>query len=173
MHSYCIACKERYIYVEGDEECTPFICSYCFGKDMRMGNSNWARLRFRILNRDGFSCKYCGNRPTSSKEVILAIDHIVPFSKGGSNSESNLITVCNLCNYGKMAFDLTKEGATNVEEYLREANKKLGERIEREGHEQVETSQATQCDLANGSHVGEGNVQTNVRKKRQATSVTE
>lgn len=51
--------------------------------------------RNRIYRRDGNECGYCG----SKKE--LTIDHIVPRSKGGSNSWSNLITCCHKCNLYK------------------------------------------------------------------------
>jgi hypothetical protein len=36
------------------------------------------RLRFLILKRDDFSCRYCGRK---SPDVILHIDHIKPYSK--------------------------------------------------------------------------------------------
>jgi len=55
-------------------------------------------LRFRILKRDNFSCRYCGRRPP---EVVLHIDHLVPVSRGGTNEPGNLITACSLCNLGK------------------------------------------------------------------------
>lgn len=54
--------------------------------------------RFRILERDGFRCRYCGR---GSATVELQMDHIVPVSKGGSNDDDNLLTACKDCNYGK------------------------------------------------------------------------
>ena len=56
------------------------------------------KLRFEILRRDGFTCQYCGKTATDKE---LEIDHLVPFSKGGSNDEGNLITSCKECNRGK------------------------------------------------------------------------
>ena len=58
------------------------------------------KLRFEIFKRDGFSCKYCNAKPPN---VSLEIDHIVPVSKGGNNSQDNLITACFDCNRGKSA----------------------------------------------------------------------
>jgi len=55
-------------------------------------------LRFLVLARDGFRCRYCGR---SAKETILHVDHIYPKSKGGKNNSSNLITSCRDCNLGK------------------------------------------------------------------------
>lgn len=56
------------------------------------------RLRFYILNRDGFACVYCGRRPP---DVELVVDHIVPRSKGGKTIETNLVAACEECNDGK------------------------------------------------------------------------
>lgn len=54
--------------------------------------------RFEILQRDGFTCRYCGCQPPATE---LQIDHMVPVCKGGTNSLLNLITSCRLCNAGK------------------------------------------------------------------------
>lgn len=56
--------------------------------------------RFFILKRDQFACKKCG---ASGHGVKLEVDHIVPFSKGGSDNLSNLKTLCFECNQGKRA----------------------------------------------------------------------
>lgn len=55
-------------------------------------------LRFEILHRDKFTCQYCGRK---APDVQLAVDHIVPFSKGGSCTSDNLTTACVECNSGK------------------------------------------------------------------------
>lgn len=56
------------------------------------------RRRFEIFKRDRFACLYCGRKPP---EVLLEADHIVPISKGGLNTDSNLATSCQDCNRGK------------------------------------------------------------------------
>ena len=60
--------------------------------------STGKRLRFKVFERDGFTCQYCGKRPP---EVILHADHIIPVSKGGENEIENLLTACADCNLGK------------------------------------------------------------------------
>lgn len=60
--------------------------------------STGKKQRFRIFNRDGFRCRYCGR---TSAEVILHADHIVSVSEGGGNDDSNLVTACSDCNLGK------------------------------------------------------------------------
>ena len=59
-----------------------------------------AALRFRILARDGFRCRYCG-RPGSTPGVVLHVDHVVPVAAGGITREDNLSTACEECNLGK------------------------------------------------------------------------
>lgn len=60
------------------------------------------RLRFRILERDGFCCVYCGASPP---DCVLHVDHKLPVSKGGGNEESNLVAACRDCNAGKAAHE--------------------------------------------------------------------
>lgn len=59
---------------------------------------NWIRQekRLAIYLRDGLSCAYCG--ASVEDGAALSLDHIVPHSRGGSNSESNLVTCCKRCN---------------------------------------------------------------------------
>jgi len=65
------------------------------------------RLRFRILMRDGFTCRKCGKSPMKELGVELHVDHIIPWSKGGETVPDNLETKCLQCNLGKgNAFDV-------------------------------------------------------------------
>lgn len=59
------------------------------------------RLRFLVLKRDDFKCVGCGRSPSNEPGLILHVDHIQPFSKGGKTEEKNLQTLCKDCNYGK------------------------------------------------------------------------
>jgi len=52
--------------------------------------------RRNILRRDGFACQYCGTR-----SVPLTIDHVIPRSRGGTDSWENLVTACIPCNNRK------------------------------------------------------------------------
>lgn len=72
---------------------------------MSQRKSTGKRLRFRIFERDGFTCQYCGKRPP---EVILHIDHVFPVSKGGKDEIENLLTSCADCNLGKSTFEIGK-----------------------------------------------------------------
>ena len=59
------------------------------------------RLRFEVLIRDKSTCRMCGASPTKDPTVTLHIDHIIPWSKGGKTTLSNLQTLCATCNLGK------------------------------------------------------------------------
>jgi 5-methylcytosine-specific restriction endonuclease McrA len=51
--------------------------------------------RQNIFKRDNFECQYCGTRKD------LTLDHVIPSSKGGQHTWSNLVTACKSCNTRK------------------------------------------------------------------------
>ena len=57
----------------------------------------WMKYRAFVLRRDNYTCVYCG-----TKEKI-GLDHIVPRSKGGSDTPDNLVAACFPCNRKKGA----------------------------------------------------------------------
>lgn len=60
-----------------------------------------SRLRNHILKRDNYTCKICELSSNTEKNLLLEVDHIVPLSKGGITSETNLQTLCWKCNRKK------------------------------------------------------------------------
>ncbi len=48
--------------------------------------------RHNIFKRDDFKCLYCGS------DRNLTLDHVLPRSRGGGNSWTNLATCCTKCN---------------------------------------------------------------------------
>jgi 5-methylcytosine-specific restriction endonuclease McrA len=54
--------------------------------------------RTRIYMRDKFRCQYCGVRKSPGD---LTLDHILPRSRGGDNSPTNIVTACVSCNTRK------------------------------------------------------------------------
>ncbi|MFZ2908538.1 MAG: HNH endonuclease [Candidatus Desulfobacillus denitrificans] len=60
-------------------------------------------LRYYVLRRDSFRCITCGASPAISVGVILHIDHVIPWAKGGKTIAENLRTLCESCNLGKGA----------------------------------------------------------------------
>ena len=102
----CVGCEEVYRgikeeYVDGIGACKDCRERHKL-RNSRGFASAWEILRFTILKRDGFTCRYCGKSPLDDKEVKLHCDHICPKSKGGENEKENLITACSICNQGKV-----------------------------------------------------------------------
>lgn len=68
-------------------------------------------LRYEILRRDNFTCRYCGR---SAPEVTLEVDHVVPVAHGGSDLPENLVAACRDCNSGKSSSSASSEVVADV-----------------------------------------------------------
>ncbi len=68
-----------------------FACSRMPDHHVRLNRRN-------LYARDGNQCQYCGRRYSTSE---LSIDHVLPQSRGGENSWSNLVCACVRCNARK------------------------------------------------------------------------
>ena len=66
--------------------------------EKRTQGMNWLSKpkRLSIYLRDGLACAYCGS--TLEDGSKLTLDHLTPYSLGGSNEAGNLITCCSKCN---------------------------------------------------------------------------
>jgi hypothetical protein len=62
-----------------------------------------SKLRWKIKERDNYTCQICGLSTNDEKNLLLEIDHIIPISKGGISTEENLQTLCWKCNRTKGA----------------------------------------------------------------------
>ena len=67
----------------------------------KIGRDPSLRLRWKVLQRDRFTCCKCGTSPAFKIGIELHVDHIIPWSKGGETILDNLQTLCSLCNIGK------------------------------------------------------------------------
>lgn len=56
--------------------------------------AHWKRLRLQVLNRDAWTCAYCGG-------VADQVDHVWPKSRGGEDTLDNCVAACKACNYAK------------------------------------------------------------------------
>ena len=54
----------------------------------RVRGREGARIRARILARDGWRCRQCGRRG------ILEVDHITPLWRNGADTDSNRQALC-------------------------------------------------------------------------------
>ncbi|MFC3628234.1 HNH endonuclease [Paracoccus angustae] len=67
-----------------------------------------ARVRREVMDRDGSVCAYCGDT-----DGPFHIDHIFPYSRGGSDDPENLTVACQTCNFSKGAMTVEEWGGAN------------------------------------------------------------
>jgi 5-methylcytosine-specific restriction endonuclease McrA len=60
---------------------------------LRLNREQYDQLRHQILQRDGWSCQYCGRREN------LEIHHMQRRSQLGPDCENNLIALCWRCHW--------------------------------------------------------------------------
>lgn len=65
-------------------------------KYVRVPHKTIVLSRKNILRRDGHRCQYCGRT-----DVTLTVDHVIPRSRGGSDTWENLVAACVACNNKK------------------------------------------------------------------------
>lgn len=83
-----------------------------------------------LFYRDHFTCLYCGHR---FRPGDLTRDHVVPVSRGGADSWTNVVTACRRCNHRKSHYSPEEAGmkllavpyAPNHAEYLILSNRKI------------------------------------------------
>jgi hypothetical protein len=90
-------------------------CGHCnltgyllYLNNKRLENRNidlWHELRRQVFIRDNYTCTYC-----KSVGGVLECDHVIPFSKGGSNELDILTTSCRRCK--------TQKKDKSVDEFL-------------------------------------------------------
>lgn len=67
-----------------------------------LNKSAWQKTRRAILERDQYTCAYCGREATT-------VDHIIPHSLGGDAHPSNLVACCIACNSAKGGVNRIKQ----------------------------------------------------------------
>lgn len=71
----------------------------------------WDRLRKQILLRDGGLCLTCLREGVTT--AAYAVDHVIPKTKGGTDDETNLASICRPCHSTKSAAE-AKRGRKRV-----------------------------------------------------------
>ncbi len=67
------------------------------------------RLRFLVMRSDNFRCRLTGRSPATDPNVILEVDHIIPWDKGGETVIENLQTIAKDINIGKSNLDMFED----------------------------------------------------------------
>lgn len=70
-------------------------------RQLRGYGAAWDRTRKRILDRDEGLCQPCMREGRTA--VGTQVDHITPKSRGGSDDDANLQTICVACHATKTA----------------------------------------------------------------------
>jgi ribosomal protein L37AE/L43A len=82
--------------------------------------SDWNSRRKEVYARDNYACQNCERKGGSDHDIVLHAHHIVPKSKGGTHSKSNLVAVCEDCHYAihgnSYAPDVSSDAIKNVDE---------------------------------------------------------
>lgn len=89
-----------------------------YGVNYRQGSLYQKKLREFIFSRSNGKCSYCGKQAQE-------IDHIVPRSKGGTDSSYNLVASCRSCNERKSNLTLKEFGKIMNKDYSHLEPKKL------------------------------------------------
>jgi hypothetical protein len=83
-----------------------YLCFQCWAVDdvrckrATARRKRWQALRSFVLDRDGYQCKIRGPR---CRRQATTLDHIWPWSRGGTDDPSNLQAACVPCNSSKGA----------------------------------------------------------------------
>jgi 5-methylcytosine-specific restriction endonuclease McrA len=100
----------------------------------RTQGMNWIGQvsRLAIYLRDGLACCYCGAGVEQAERLTL--DHLKPYSKGGSNAATNLVTCCLRCNsargvrpvavFVRAVAEYTDTDATEIAKHVRACAKR-------------------------------------------------
>lgn len=79
-----------------EDKIIPFYKRNKRGRLQDKNNKLWKEIVKQVFLRDNYTCQYCGK--VGGK---LEADHIIPFSKGGTDDMDNLVTACRKCNRQK------------------------------------------------------------------------
>lgn len=91
-----------------------------------MSLNGYYKLRYKVLERDNFTCQLCGQKAPNAK---LEVDHIKPRSEGGSDDMANLRTTCFACNHGRGSFTVENHkdnGSVELLESQKHTNRQSG-----------------------------------------------
>jgi len=96
----CLNCGKTFTTTLSFQKYCSKKCAQQYTFTLKNPRFSYLKNRFKIFNRDHFSCQYCG-RNVKDDDIKLVIDHRIPLEEGGTDDIDNLITACEECNTGK------------------------------------------------------------------------
>jgi hypothetical protein len=114
-----------------------------------------AKVKLEVFKRDNYTCRVCGRSPAITPGLELEVDHVEPFSKGGTDALANYQTLCQRCNRGKGDHaSLNKSLAADMAILLDDINPEIRPQLERDGSARVVANQEdyVRVAAANASH---------------------
>jgi len=90
------------------------------GEYYREGDlKNYYNVKQYVLERDTYKCQHCNGR---SKDNRLHVHHIIFKSRGGSDHQDNLVTLCKTChdNFHKGKIELNLKGKKSITKHATE-----------------------------------------------------
>lgn len=88
LNNTCPSCNKTF-------DADSVFCKYCGAQLQGKTRFIPKKVKEEVLARDNWQCVVCG------KKENLQFDHIIPYSKGGSNASENLQILCASCNRKK------------------------------------------------------------------------
>ena len=88
LNNACPSCNKTF-------DSDSLFCKYCGARLQGKTRFISKKVKEEVLARDNWQCVMCG------KKEDLQFDHIIPYSKGGSNTVENLQILCTSCNRKK------------------------------------------------------------------------
>ena len=64
---------------------------------------NWGEIRKAVYRRDNYHCTNCASAGGPHGDTELHADHVLPRSRGGSDTLQNLRTLCRSCHQARHA----------------------------------------------------------------------
>jgi len=131
-----------------------------------MDLKGWYKLRWQILERDKYTCRYCGQ---SAPDIKLEVDHKVPLVDGGTDDPDNLVASCWACNRGKNG--LRQSIVLRREKKNVDLNISLNNRRKQVLQSIVESSGLTNSEIQKEHSITESNTGVILRRLRLAGKI--
>ena len=132
----------------------------------RMDLKGWYKLRWQILERDKYTCQYCGQ---SAPDIKLEVDHKVPLVDGGTDDPDNLVASCWACNRGKNG--LRQSIVLRREKKNVDLNISLNNRRKQVLQSIVESSGLTNSEIQKEHSITQNNTSVILRRLRVAGKI--